>query len=234
MERTMKKSDGTRGKLVRAMPRVLAMLTLPGVAGGGFGCGGKAPAPAPACDRPCKDGVAVRALRETMKFAFNKTLQGNPVGQQDETAPCLDVGVGTARIYGTATSNSDQGTMDLKLTYVFDRCFYTAPKNAAPERNFSMTLTGTISQNGTLSVQPSATTALIMTSPAMAFSGTVYEPAVDYTLYDPPGDDTDRSCALSLAQSGSAVSGTICGTPQGEELDGGAADGGGRSAGFTF
>src|SRR5262249_1787750 len=94
-----------RGTLVR---RTIACITLAALLVG-YGCGrsaGNKPA-APPCDQKCADGNAIRAYREMLKLMYNVTLQGKPVGPQDQTAPC-PLG-GTARVFGNATSNALQG-----------------------------------------------------------------------------------------------------------------------------
>src|SRR5262245_58145120 len=47
-------------------------------------CQAEPPEPPP-CDDACTDGIALRSVRETMKLVYNLTLQGNDVGEQDET-----------------------------------------------------------------------------------------------------------------------------------------------------
>ncbi len=167
-----------------------------------------APAPpaSPSCDSACQDGNALRALRETMKLAFNLTLQGKPVGHHDETLPCLRGG--TVHVVGDATSNAEQGTTEIDLTYDLVDCSYLQ-KATTPGANFSMAFKGTVHQKGTLAVQPASTTAVRITSEAMTFKGTVYDPPIDYAA---------DGCALDLLQNGSNVSGSMCG----------------RDAGFSF
>jgi hypothetical protein len=160
-------------------------------------CAPAPPASAP-CDGACQDGNALRALRETMKLVFNLTLQGKEVGHHDETVPCLRGG--TAHIFGDATSNAEQGTTEVDLTYELASCSYLQ-KATEPRANFSMSFDGTVHQKGTLAVQPAATTAIVITSDAMSFKGTVYDPPIDYTA--------DR-CALDLLQNGSNVGGSMC------------------------
>lgn len=154
--------------------------------------------PPPPCDAVCQDKVAIRALRETMKLAYNLTLQGKPVGPQDGTTPC-PLG-GTARVFGTATSNAVQGATEVDLTYELAACKYLFQDDDA-EDNYSMTLTGTITQRGILAVQPSATSAVLMKTEAMTFAGTVYAPPVPY----------EATCPLDLGQNGNVLSGLICG-----------------------
>ncbi|HEX9295567.1 MAG TPA: hypothetical protein VF881_07020 [Polyangiaceae bacterium] len=171
-----------------------------------LGCGGSPAEATTPCEQECRDAVALRAIRETAKFVFNKTLQGETVGMHDETLDCLTGG--TARIFGVASSNAVQGATEVKLAYQFDACGYFV-KHALAERNYDMTLTGTITEEGTLAVQPTATTALLMKTEAMTFSGAVY---------DPPAVYEEPTCPVELAQNGNDVSGTICG----------------RMAGFSF
>ena len=152
------------------------------------------------------DATALRGFRETIKLAFNVTLQGKPVGAQDKSVPC-PLG-GSARVFGTATSNAVQGATEVDLTYVLDHCAY-AQKDTDPKSNYHMTLTGTVTEKGTLAVQPTSTTALGFKSDAMTFSGTVYDPPVGYE---------EAACALALGQSGNQLSGTLCGREAGLTL----------------
>src|SRR5689334_14405646 len=110
-----------RGRILNMLlPRfALALLLLTLTA-----CGSKVsdPPPPPPCDEECKDEIALRALRETTKLAFNLTLQGKPVGEHDRSTPC-PLG-GTARVAGVATSNAVQGATEVKLVYVLAACGY--------------------------------------------------------------------------------------------------------------
>jgi hypothetical protein len=187
------------------------------------GCGaGPRPAPAPACDQACQDGVALRALRTAMKIAYNFEVSTKPVGPQDGTAPCISFDGsrgGSVHVFGDAKVNAVQGASIVSLTYDFKDCLYSAPPDPTADQNYSLTLTGQVTENGTISAQPTATTALIIQTMAdpstmqptssLSISGTVYDPAVNYLV---------SNCALSVVQNGNAVSGALCG----------------RSAGFTF
>jgi hypothetical protein len=169
-------------------------------------CGPEEAPASPPCDAECQDGVAIRSLRETMKLVYNVTLQGKPVGTQDETMDCPNGG--SARVFGEASSNARHGATEVDLTYELTECHYLQRDEDAAE-NYDMTLTGTVTQVGTLAVQPTATTGLVIQSDAMTFSGTVY---------DPPLYFEDGPCAVLLGQSGNNVSGTICGREAGASL----------------
>jgi len=187
------------------------------------GCGaGPRPAPAPACDQTCQDGVALRALRTAMKIAYNFEVSTKPVGAQDGTAPCVSFDgsrAGSVHVFGDARVNAVQGASIVSLTYDFKNCLYSAPPDPTADQNYSLTLTGQVTETGTISVQPTATTALIIQTVvdpstmqptnSLSVSGTVYDPALNYSF---------SNCALSVVQNGNAVSGALCG----------------RSAGFTF
>lgn len=167
-----------------------------------FACSGpsnKAETTTPPCDQRCKDDTAARSLRETVKLVFNMTLQGKRVGTYDLTAPCP--GGGSARVVGTATANALVGANQVKLSYTLDACTYEL-RDSDPKHNYRMTLTGTISQEGVIAVQPTATTALVMKSDAMTFSGTIYEPEIPYD---------ERDCVVSFGQQGGQLFGKICG-----------------------
>lgn len=181
---------------------VLLLLGLCGAVLGLPACAGDAapdpPAPPP-CDQLCRDQTALRTLRESMKLVFNLTLQGKPVGTHDYTVPC-PLG-GQARIFGVATSNAEQGSTEVKLTYVLERCIVLERDDEAKE-NYRMVVSGTVVQEGVIAVQPSATTALSMKSDDVSLVGTVYDPPVPYE---------ERGCAVVLQQIGSRLSGVLCG-----------------------
>jgi hypothetical protein len=141
-----------------------------------------------------------------MKLMYNLTLQGRPVGTQDARGPC-PLG-GTAHVFGTATSDAAQGSTDVMLTYVLDHCAYMA-EDSDPTRTYDVIVSGTIQEQGTLAVQPSSTSAVDISCPAIDISGTVEDPPVGYQV---------SACALAAGQSGSKLSGTICGRPAGLTL----------------
>ena len=169
------------------------------------GCGsavGPTP-PVPPCDEKCQDTVALRALREMMKLAYNLTLQGGPVGPQQATAPCPEGG--SVTVAGGATSNADQGTTTVQLTYSFNACIYRQIDEEAPE-NYRMSVQGVITQLGTLAAQPSTTTALVMRSEQMTLVGEVSSPGIPSRA---------EQCVVMLGQDGNQLSGTFCGRPAG-------------------
>src|SRR5207248_5217512 len=101
--------EGSRMKraMMRTKPRGQEIVALVFSAGCAFGCSAnKGTTPAPACDQVCKDNIAMRASRETMRWVYNQQLPGSPVGTQDASAHCLMHG--TTGIYGAAGSNPVQ------------------------------------------------------------------------------------------------------------------------------
>ncbi len=186
--------------------RRLAPLAIVGVLAACSASVGNGPPPVPPCDQACQDEIAVRSVREGMKLVYNLTLQGKPVGPQDATIPC-PLG-GSAHVFGTATSNAVQGATEVDLTYVLDHCRYSQ-KDTDPKQNYALTTNGTLSQKGTIAVQPSATTALVIGSDALDLTGTVHEPALDYAA---------NACKLGLSQTGNRLSGELCGRKVGLSL----------------
>ncbi len=186
-----------------SLPHCLRVCTLSLVL---VACGADDPPPSPPCERECQDGVAIRSLRETMKLIYNITLQGKPVGPQDETTPCPNGG--SARVFGEASSNARHGATEVDLTYEILDCHYLQKDEDAAE-NYDMTLNGTVTQVGTIAVQPTATTGLVIQSDSMSFSGSVYDPPISFV---------ENQCAVLLGQSGNNVSGTICGREAGANL----------------
>jgi hypothetical protein len=141
------------------------------------------------CDAACRDQSALRALRETIKVVYNLTLQANAVGEQDE-------------------SLAEQGATELALTYELDECAYLQ-RDDDVEGNYDVVISGVIVEQGTLAVQPTATTALIFESDSMSIVGTVYDPPYDYA---------EPACALRLAQNGNSFDGVWCGRKVGLDL----------------
>jgi hypothetical protein len=171
-------------------------------------CGGGSagsPDAAALCDQTCMDGIALRSLRDAIKVVYNMRLSGKPVGPQDQMFDCLPSG--TVHVYGTATSNADQGTTNVDLTYVLTQCMFPQT-DSDPTRTFSMTLTGTVSESGTIAVQPSSTTALQIKG-SITFSGTVYSPEITYS---------EPTCTVLVGQNGNDLSGTMCGRAAGVAL----------------
>lgn len=164
-----------------------------------WSCGSDtAPTPtAPPCDDECKDEIALKAIRETMKLAFNLTFQGKPVGEYTLVAPCpLGGGVG---LRGTATSNALQGTTEVDITYAFQDCAYFF-KDDDPEDNYDIVLSGIFHQKGILAVQPTTPSAVNIEGTDVKLEGTVYDPPIPYSA----------ACKVMIGQNGSVISGTIC------------------------
>ncbi|MGC4088914.1 MAG: hypothetical protein QM756_13650 [Polyangiaceae bacterium] len=157
------------------------------------------------CDDACQAQVAARGLRETLKLAYNLTLNGKPVGAQDASHACLG---GSVRVHGEAYSNAEQGSTDVDLVYSFDACGYRQV-SATQNQNYDLVLRGDVRESGVLTVQPTAPTALIITSDALDIEGSVFDPPIDFQRL---------GCAVSLAQSGNRLSGTMCGQAVGLSL----------------
>lgn len=161
-------------------------------------CGEDVPAEPVTCEEECQDEIAARALRETLKLIYNLTLQGNPVGPQDESTPCPHGG--SARVAGVATSVAEQGTTELELGYLLNACAYQHRDDDA-EESYDVVISGSVGQKGILAVQPTATTALIFVADSVSLEGEVFDPPIPYTAH---------ACRLRLAQNGSHLSGTWC------------------------
>lgn len=151
------------------------------------------------CDAECRDESAVRSLREVIKVVYNLTLQGNAVGEQDETTRC-PLG-GSARVRGLASSVPEQGATELALLYELDRCAYLQ-RDDEPEESYDVVISGAVTAQGILAVQPTATTALIFESDSVSLEGTVY---------DPPAAYSEPDCALRFGQDGNKFGGDWCG-----------------------
>ena len=166
-------------------------------------CSGPSPEASKACDRTCQDRTALRAVRETMKLAYNITVQGKPEGAVDMAVPCLQGG--KVRVSGRGASNAQLGTTDVELAYEFEACGYLQ-KDTEPPENYAMTITGKVTQLGTLSSAAGSTTALAIKSDKLVLTGTVYDPPIAFD---------EQSCALDVMQNGGRLDGTFCGRPTG-------------------
>ena len=185
-------------RTVRCLGLVGALLVL--------GCSQEAKQEPRACDAECLDAVALRSVRETLKLIYNLTLQANPIGAQDETTRCPRGG--NAHVFGAATSIAEQGATRLELTYELEDCAYLQ-RDDEPDESYDVTITGRITQSGTLSVQPTSTTALLFESDSVSVSGTLFDPAYDYA---------ETACSLALAQNGNRLAGTFCARDVGFDL----------------
>lgn len=177
---------------VRAVGLLLGSIAL-------SGCSADEAAPSKTCDAECRDESAVRSLREVIKVVYNLTLQANRVGEQDETTRC-PLG-GSARVQGFASSLAEQGATELLLVYELDECAYLQ-RDDEPEESYDVVISGAVSEQGILAVQPTATTALIFEADSISLAGTVYDPPVSYAEPD---------CALRFGQDGNHFSGDWCG-----------------------
>ncbi len=169
-------------------------------------CGADAAPKSAPCDAECLDESAVRALRETIKVVYNLTLQGKPVGEQDRSTRC-PLG-GSARVRGFATSVPEQGATELALVYELEQCAYRQ-RDDEPEESYDVVVSGTVTEEGILAVQPTATTALIFESESISLQGTVY---------DPPEHYSEPDCALRFGQDGNRFGGDWCGREVAFEL----------------
>jgi hypothetical protein len=205
-------AKATRARYGAMVAAVLALLG---------GCASKSPPTSPPCEQDCKDGVALRALRETIKYAFNLIVQNQPVGPQDGGVD-LPLG-GSVRVFGDVTADPLQGVTIVKLlTYVFTNV-HSLHKDDTPEQNYDVVIDGTVTQWGTIAVQPSSTTAITIQTAAqdggneggtgISIVGDVYDPPIHYEA----GIDGSR-CTVAVTQNGNNVSGHFCG----------------RTAGFSF
>jgi hypothetical protein len=190
-------------RALSALARLFVALSIASGLAGLGGCSGPSPEPAPPCDGACQDATALRGLRETLKLAYNLTVQGKPEGEVDATSPCLRGG--SVRVHGHGDSDAVNGTTNVVLTYDFDRCAYLQ-KDTDPTATFSMSFTGSVVQQGALSAASGSTTALGMQSASITLSGTVYDPPIAYDA---------ENCALAMAQNGNQIAGTLCGRPVG-------------------
>jgi hypothetical protein len=150
------------------------------------------------CDAGCQDAVAARGMRDVLKLVYNLTLQGKPVGLQDEQTPCPHGG--SARVVGFATSNAEQGATELELGYQLEACHYQHRDDDA-EESYDLVISGQIGETGVLAVQPTVTTALLLASEGISIEGDVFDPVLAYA---------ENACAFQLAQDGNHLSGTWC------------------------
>ncbi|HKQ69093.1 MAG TPA: hypothetical protein VJT73_07130 [Polyangiaceae bacterium] len=180
----------------RQVEKALACIALALAALVGPGCGPSTTDAPPPCDQKCQDALALRAIRETIKLAYNLTFQGQDAGHHEVGARCPLGGKG--RVAGDATSNAAQGATFVDIVYDFDGCTTMAKQ---PGRAYRMTLTGQVREKGVIAVQPTATTALLFDSASLTLAGTVSDPPIAYEA---------AACVLAAGQNGNHLSGVLC------------------------
>jgi hypothetical protein len=153
------------------------------------------------------DGVALRALRLTIKFVYNFGVQGRDAGAQSASVPCYpgSPSGGSGRVDGKAVPVADQGLTTVELAYALDGCNIYQLKDDTAAHNFDLHLTGAITEKGALSATSTAQTAVFFDTPdggTIAFSGTVYDPPITYD---------ESGCEVHIVQNGNDVAGTLCG-----------------------
>lgn len=202
----MKTTTMLRNVLFAAAIPVLSVVSLVVAPSGCGGSESEADAGPPPCDLACRDRTAMRAIRETMKLAYNRTLQGKPVGAHDVAYSCA--GSGYAYIYGTATSNAEQGTTEVDLTYEFHQCINENIDDDADE-TYLVILDGKVTQKGVLAVLPSTPSAVVMRSDGLTVAGQLYNPRVPYFA---------DACRIQMDQNGNHLTARICGRGLGLDL----------------
>jgi hypothetical protein len=166
-----------------------------------LGCGSSSSAPPPldaGCEQACQDGMALYAVRQTMRLLYNESLNGREAGTQDAGAECL---TGTANVSGVAVPDGGVGSVGVSLAYDFQACEYL-DKSSAAAHTFDLTFTGVVTETGTLAVLGTATMALTIESAEITISGSVGDPPTPYVA---------PRCSLSLTQNSNDLEGTICG-----------------------
>lgn len=210
------------------------------------GCSsGSSPEPSAPCDQRCQDAVALRALRETMRYAYNRYIKTKDAGAQDQPGKPCETYAGSVAIHGIAIPNDEQGSTEVDLTYDFLSCLARRTE-ARPDLNYNLSLKGTVNEVGSISAVSTSTMALEIRTIGGADGGVDGETdggvdgetdgggdgdvdgAVEGglastmsfvgTVYDPPIAYSAIGCEVVAVQNGNNVTGTICG----------------RLAGFSF
>jgi hypothetical protein len=91
----------------------------------------------------------------------------------------------------------------VSLTYQVPGCLSENKNDPTPEQNFSLVITGTLTEVGTLG--GGNTNAVVIRGDGVSFSGSVFDPAYEYV----------ETCDLDLVQNGNNVSGRLCGRTAG-------------------
>jgi hypothetical protein len=199
--------------LVVAGPSTACSLTdasTPSGSGASNGYGGSSTTYVPPkCDQGCQDYLVAWALDDTLWFAWNQKLAGQPVGMQDATASCA-LG-GTVHITGSdAVTPSGATTTD--LVFSFEDC-------ANAREAYDLTFTGEVTMEGTFDPDIEFA-ALTFAVPALEVRGSLK------ILDDPP---IDQSCPVNFGQQGTGEAFELAGRICGRSFDESSLDRGGSS-----
>jgi len=151
-------------------------------------CKDDATTSASSCDQSCQDENTAYGLAHVFNFIWNQHFAGQPTGSHDMTVN----GPQGGSIHITGTTGFSNGINTANLVFDMTDC-------KGLDENYSLTFTGIVNIDGTFS---STYKALAYISSQLTFHGTV-------------GKNTNvpvsATCEISINESLSHLSGTICG-----------------------
>ncbi len=145
---------------------------------------------APVCDQNCQDEHSAYGIVDVFWFIWNQNIAGQPAGGQDLTIPGPQGG--SVHITGSTQVSASTGINTMHLVLEFSNC-------KGIEETYNLIFNGTLTAEGTFSTTHKAIT---FSSGQLNYSGTVGK--------DNWVTQVDGSCAVTINQTISSVTGTIC------------------------
>jgi hypothetical protein len=146
---------------------------------------------APVCDQTCQDENVAYGFVDVFWFLWNQNIAGQPAGAKDLTVNGPQGG--NVHITGNTAVSSSTGINTLHLVFEFSNCKGIKDK-------YNLIFNGTMSADGTFSTTHYA---LTYASNQLNYNGTVGK--------DDWVTQVDGSCTVTINQTLSTVTGTICG-----------------------
>jgi hypothetical protein len=147
--------------------------------------------PAPVCDQGCQDEHLAYGIVDVFWFIWNQNIAGQPAGAKDFTVDGPQGG--SVHVTGNTAVSVSTGINTMHLVLAYSNC-------KGIKETYNLIFSGSMAVDGTFSDTHKA---LTFSSGQLDYSGTVGK--------DDWVTPVDGSCPLTINQTVSSVTGTICG-----------------------
>ncbi len=147
--------------------------------------------PAPVCDQACQDEHLAYGIVDVFWFIWNQNIAGQPAGNKDFTVNGPQGG--NVHVTGNTEVSASTGINTMHIVLEFSNC-------KGIEETYNLIFNGTLAADGTFSTTHKAIT---FSSGQLGYGGSVGK--------DNWVTPVDGSCSVTINQTISSVTGTICG-----------------------
>jgi hypothetical protein len=150
------------------------------------------------CDQICQDQMTSWSVTSTVWFLYNQNFAGSPVGGQDRSGSCPHGG--TFHITGSTGYDQYNNIGTVHLVYDLSGC-----RNVSTTSDLSVdvTHTGLVQQDGTFTGGGPSIAITYQSSP-LTFDGEIFG------AWSSEGTLVSDVCPVSLSETSSSTTGTIC------------------------